>query len=169
MTRVRSGWLVVLSGFFVYTGAAYAVDIGGPISGTLVITEDSQLVDDVTCTVTGAACIAMGAPNITLELNGFKMTGQADPQTPCNAGPVAGEAAIEVNTQTGVTIHGPGLVQQFRGAAIHLITTTGARVVGAMMSTNCMSGILVNAGTANELYNNVSVRNGVPGGGCGGI
>ncbi|HYL34304.1 MAG TPA: hypothetical protein VEV17_00170 [Bryobacteraceae bacterium] len=169
MTRVRSGWFAVLSGVFAYAAAAYAVDIGGPISSTLVITEDSQLVDDVTCTVTGAACIAIGAPNITLELNGFTITGPADSQTPCNVGPVAGEAGIEVNTQTGVTIHGPGLVQQFRGSGIHLITTTGARVVGAMMSTNCMSGILVNAGSGNELDNNVSVRNGVPGGGCGGI
>ena len=167
--KLRSCFTAFLGALFVCPSSTYAVDIGGPISSTLVITQDSQLVDDVTCTVTGGPCIAIGAPNVTLELNGFTITGQADSQTPCNVGPVPGEAGIEVNTQTGVTIRGPGLVRQFKGAGIHLITTTGARVVGAMISTNCMSGILVNAGTANELHNNVSVRNGVPGGGCGGI
>src|SRR5260370_2387494 len=150
-------------------GSAYAADIGGTISSTLTISEDSQLVDDVTCTVTGVPCIAVRAPNVTLELNGFTITGQADAQTPCSAGPKPDETGIEVNTQTGVTIHGPGLVRQFRAAGIHLVTTTGARVLGVITSSNCQSGILVNAGSGNELYNNVSVRNGTPGGGGGGI
>jgi len=158
-----------LGALFVYTGSAHATDIGGTISTTLTITEDSQLVDDVTCTVTSVPCIAIGAPNVTLELNGFTMTGQADSRTPCNAGPIGDETGIEVNTQAGVTIHGPGLVQQFRAAGIHLVTTTGARVMDVITSTNCLSGILLNAGSGNELYNNVSVRNGTPGGGCGGI
>src|SRR5579864_3856231 len=92
-------------------GNAHATDIGGTISTTLTITEDSQLVDDVTCTVTTVPCIAIGAPNVTLELNGFTMTGQADPQTPCSAGAISDEAGIEANAQTGVTIHGPGLVR----------------------------------------------------------
>ena len=55
-----------------------SADIGGKISSTLTITADSQLVDDVTCTVTGAACIVIGASHVTLDLNGFTMTGQAD-------------------------------------------------------------------------------------------
>ena len=158
-----------LGALFLCAVSAQAKDIGGTISGTLTITEDSQLVDDVTCTVTGLPCIAIGAPNVTLELNGFTITGQADSQTPCSAGPIGDETGIEVNTQTGVTIHGPGLVQQFRAAGIHLVTTTGLRVMGVITSTNCLSGILLNAGSGNELYDNVSVRNGVPGGGCGGI
>jgi hypothetical protein len=158
-----------LGAMSVCAGSAHAAQIGGTISTTLTITEDSQLVDDVTCTITGAPCIAIGAPNVTLELNGFTMTGQADSRTPCNAGPIGDETGIEVNTQTGVSIHGPGLVQQFRAAGIHLVTTTGARVTDVITSTNCLSGILLNAGSGNELYNNVSVRNGVPGGGCGGI
>ena len=66
--------------FAAFLGSAHAANIGGTITGTLTITEDSQLVDDVTCTLTGAPCIAIGAPNITLNLNGFTMTGQADPQ-----------------------------------------------------------------------------------------
>jgi hypothetical protein len=37
----------------------------------LTITENSQLVGDVTCTVTGAPCITFGAPGIALKLNGL--------------------------------------------------------------------------------------------------
>jgi hypothetical protein len=171
MTRLKivAGSESLLVALLWCAGSAPAKDISGTIATTLTITEDSQLVDDVTCTVTTVPCIAIGAPNVTLELNGFTMTGQADPQTPCSAGAISDEAGIEVNAQTGVTIHGPGLVRQFRGTGIHLVTTTGVRVMDVTMSTNCSSGILVNAGSGNELYNNVSVRNGVPGGGCGGI
>ena len=165
-TLFRTSLLGLLS---MYAWSVYAADIGGAISSTLTITEDSQLVDDVTCTVTGVPCIAIGAPNVTLELNGFTITGLADPQTPCGAGANPDETGIEVNTQTGATIHGPGLVRQFKAAGIHLVTTTAARVLGVITSSNCQSGILVNAGSGNELYDNVSVRNGVPGGGCGGI
>ena len=158
-----------LGALIVSASSAHAADIGGTISSTLTITENSQLVDDVTCTVTGAPCIEIGAPNVTLELNGFTLTGQANSQTPCAGGPIAGEIGIRVSAQTGVTIHGPGLVRQFRASGINLVNTMGVRVLDAMMSTNCMSGILVNAGSGNELDNNVSVRNGTPGGGCGGI
>jgi len=158
-----------LGALLLCASSAHAADVGGTISSTLTITENSQLVDDVTCIVTGAPCIAIGAPNVTLKLNGFTMTGLADSQTPCNGGPVAGEEGIEVNVQTGVTIQGPGLVRQFRAPGIRLINTTGVTVMAVTTSTNCMSGILVNAGSGNELDNNVSVRNGVPTGGCGGI
>ena len=167
--KVCTWFAAFLGALGVCAGGAYATDIGGTISATMTITEDSQLVDDVTCTVTGAACIAIGAPNVTLELNGFTVTGRADSQMPCADGPIAGEIGIQVSAQTGVTIHGPGLVRQFRASGINLVNTTSVRVLGAMMSTNCMSGILVNAGLGNELDDNVSVRNGTPGGGCGGI
>ena len=171
MVRLKiGGWLVAFPAalFFCAVGA-HATDIGGSISTTLAITQNSQLVDDVTCSVTGAPCIAITAPNVTLNLNGFTMTGQADSQKPCTGAPVAGEEGIEVNTQTGVSILGPGLIRQFRAPGIRLITTTGVTVTGVTTSTNCMSGILVNAGSSNELDNNVSIRNGVPTGGCGGI
>src|SRR6476646_7349203 len=94
-------WAATLLGALVLpTGRAYAADIGGTISSTLTITEDSQLVDDVTCTVTGAACIAIGAAGVTLDLNGFTMTGAADPATACFGGTIAamgGEFGIFVN------------------------------------------------------------------------
>src|SRR5215468_9142917 len=93
---------------FLVVCSTHARDIGGTISTTLTITEDSQLVDDVTCTVTGLPCIAIGAPHVTLELNGFTMTGQADPQTACNGGLTVDEAGIRVEKQTDVAVHGPG-------------------------------------------------------------
>jgi hypothetical protein len=167
--KLGSCFAAFLGALCVCPSSTYAGDIGGIISSTLTVTEDSQLVDDVTCLVTGAPCIAISGSNITLKLNGFTIIGQADSQTPCNGGPIAGEEGIEVNVQTNVAIQGPGLIQQFRAPGIRLINTTGVKVTGVTTSTNCMSGILVNAGSGNELDNNISFRNGVPTGGCGGI
>jgi hypothetical protein len=174
-----AAFLGVLAAF---TGSAHAVDISGTITSTLTITEDSQLVDDVTCTVTGAPCIEIGAPHMTLELNGFTMTGLADPQVGCG-GAVAWDAlasAILVSTQTDVAIHGPGLIQRFLGHGINIRrVSTGVRVTGVTLSTNCLSGVFVSgcqtspcvsgASSNNEISNNILVRNGNTTAPCGGI
>src|SRR5262245_38404168 len=98
---------------------ARANDISGTIASTLTIFEDSQLVGDVACTVTGAPCIAFGASGLTLKLNGFTMTGLANLQTPCATnGP--GEIGIDINTLNDETILGPGVVQGFRQHGIRL-------------------------------------------------
>ena len=169
------GWLAVSAAtLLLYPSRAGAVDIGGTISSTLTITEDSQLVDDVTCAVTGTPCIAIGGPDVTIELNGFTITGQADPQTTCSSGPttfVVGmvEDAIELNGQTNVAIHGPGLVQQFRGPGILSINSDSLTVTGVTVANNCMSGILVGGGTGHNIANNISLRNGSRAFACGGI
>lgn len=153
---------------FVCAGNARATDISGTIDTTLTIFEDSQLVGDVTCTVTGGPCIAFGAPDITLRLKGFTMTGLANPQTPCDSsGP--GEIGIDVNNQQHEVIRGPGLVQQFRNLGIRLLQSTGVVVKNVTLSSNCFSGIIVTAGSDNDLEANVSVRNGSPVAPCGGI
>src|SRR5262244_2249812 len=137
LRRKQISWFAAFLGaLVVFAGSARATDIGGTISKTLTITEDSQLVDDVTCLVNDAPCIAIGAPNVTLELNGFTMTGQADPQTACNGGGIGPEVGIAVDMQMGVAIRGPGLVQQFRGHGIRLITSTGATITRVTTSTN---------------------------------
>lgn len=166
---------VILFGALVVFGkSAHATDIGGTISSTLTIVDDSQLVDDVTCTVTGAPCIVIGAPDITLELNGFTITGQADPQTTCSAGPttfVVGmvEDAIDLNGQTNVAIRGPGLVQQFRGPGIFSLNGDSLTVTGVTVANNCMSGILVGGGTGHNIARNIALRNGSRVFACGGI
>src|SRR5262245_12626272 len=135
-------WVATLLGALdVSVISAQAADIGGIISSTLTITDDSQLVDDVTCTVTGAPCIAIGASNVKLELNGFTMTGQADAQTACQGGPSTFPAVLEdgidVNMQAGVTIRGPGLVQRFRGTGIYAYNNSSRlTVTGVTVSTN---------------------------------
>lgn len=164
----------LLAALVVSASSAHAADIGGTISGTLTITEDSQLVDDVTCTVTGAPCIAIGAPNLKLELNGFTITGQADPQTACQGGPSTFPAVVEdgidVNAQTGVTIRGPGLVERFRGPGIYAYNNSRRfTVTGVTVSITCFSGILVGGGSEHDISDNVSVRNGNKNFPCGGI
>jgi hypothetical protein len=160
---------VFLGALLICAGSAHARDIGGTISSTLTITEDSQLVDDVTCTVTGAACIAIGAPNVKLELNGFTMTGQADPHTGCRGTSIANEFGIDVNAQSNAAVAGPGIVQRFRNHGIRLLNSTGVKVAGVTMSTNCASGIILSGGSLNDVEGNTSIRNGHLGIPCGGI
>src|SRR3954454_12607846 len=154
----------------VSASSVQATDIRGTISTTLTITEDSELVDDVTCTVTGAACIAVGAAGVTLELNGFTMTGLANPVTACiGTTPPGGEFGIVVNSFNNVTIRGPGLVQRFRAQGVFLTGSSGSTVTDVTSSTNCASGFQVNNGSNNLLENNVSVRNAHLVSACGGI
>jgi hypothetical protein len=64
-------------------------------------------VGNVTCTVTGAPCIAFGAPGLELRLNGFFITGQADPTQACSGTSVANEVGISTNGQNDVEVKGP--------------------------------------------------------------
>ena len=85
-------------------GPASAMDIKGTISSTLTITENSQLTGNVTCTAAGASCIKFGADNITLKLNGFSITGLADPAKGCGAisdTTTSGENGIDTAGQIG--------------------------------------------------------------------
>jgi hypothetical protein len=70
--------LAVLTGFVFLGGAANATTIPSTISSTLTITTNSKLTTNVSCAVpAGAACIQFGASNITLNLNGFIITGSS--------------------------------------------------------------------------------------------
>jgi len=149
----------------------FAADIQGTISSTVTITETSQLVGNVTCNVTGAACIAFGAPGIALKLNGFTITGQADAVTGCAGGQVAGESGILINGLRGAIVQGPGIVQRFRAHGI-IVTGASSRVLVTKVTTatNCMAGIiLTGASTDNELDANTAVSNGNSSAPCGGI
>jgi hypothetical protein len=144
--------------------------ISGTISATRVLTQNTRLTGDVTCTVTGAPCIVILAPDVKLKLNGFTITGQGDSSTGCQGTNTANENGISVNNQTDVTIEGPGLVQRFRAIGILLANNSSrVRVAQVTVSTNCMSGILLNASSDNLIEANVSVRNGNLSAPCGGI
>lgn len=156
LVAIVSGLGVLLLG-----STAFATDIRGTISTTLTLTEDSQLVGDVICTVSGAApCIAFGASGISLKLQGFSITGQADPVTGCAGTPTPDQDGILVQGLRGVVIQGPGIVQRFRGMGIN-IRRGSSRVLVTQVtaSTNCMSGIFVSASDDNEIEANLSVRN----------
>ena len=165
-----SGRLLVLGVCLTLSNATiYAAKISGTISSTLTVNEDSQLTGDVTCTVNGAACLAMNASRITLDLNGYTITGQADPLTACNGSSTGGESGITSSSQIGVTIRGPGIVQRFRGFGITWTNVTGSTITGVTTSTNCMSGIFLSGGALNELNGNIAIRNGHLSNPCGGI
>ena len=161
---------VAACGVVFASGAAYAEDISGTIVRTLMLSETSRLVGDVTCQVTGAPCIAFGAPNIALNLNGFTMTGANDPATGCKGVSVGTETGIGSNGQNNVGVRGPGLVQRFQGDGILFTGSTGGWAQGVTTTTNCLSGIRIGATASRiSLESNVSVRNGAAAANCGGI
>lgn len=168
-TRTILLYVAIVGSSIVWKQNAQAANISGPIASTLTITEDSALVGDVTCTVSGAPCIIIGAPHVTLKLNAFTINGQGDPQTGCGGAATANEIGILVNAQVAATVQGPGLVQRFRNTGVLLLNSTGVTVTGITTATNCASGILVGGGGDNQLIKNVSVRNGNGASACGGI
>ena len=96
--KSRARPITVLGVLVLCAGTSYTAEIGGQISGTLTITEDSELVDDVSCTVTGAACIVIGSA-----------TGQEDPRHAIRRGryfcdPVAA-ASIQQYAVVPKTLH----------------------------------------------------------------
>src|SRR5918999_5970719 len=96
--------------------------ICGVIPTTLVITENTRLTCDVVCVNATGPCIQFGSDHITLWLNGFKMTGAANPPANCAASPAfspgnPGPFPFDGISTAGfddVAILGPGMVQQFR-------------------------------------------------------
>jgi hypothetical protein len=152
------------------TSAARAEDIRGTIVRTLMLSETSRLVGDVTCQVTGAPCIAFAAPNIALNLEGFMITGPNDPGTGCGGTSVGTDHGISTNGQSNVGVRGPGVVQRFRGDGILIMASARGWVQGVTTTTNCLSGIRINATSSGiSVEGNVLVRNGAAANPCGGI
>jgi len=149
---------------------AAAEDISGTVVRTLILSENTRLVGDVTCTVTGGPCIAFGAPNITLLLNGFTITGPGNPATGCGGTSIGTDTGISTNGQSNVGIRGPGVVQRFSGDGILFMASTRGWVQGVTATTNCMSGVRINPASSQiSVESNVSVRNGTAAAACGGI
>jgi parallel beta-helix repeat protein len=156
---------------FVCGARTQATDIPAQISTTLIIYDDSELTGDVTCTVMDAPCIQLAAPGITLRLNGFTITGRANPPNGCTStSNFPSEDGIDVVNQHDVAILGPGLVQRFASVGIFLSGASKIRVKGVTASDNCFSGIFLAATTDSDIEKNVSVRNsiGSQGFACGG-
>lgn len=160
-TRMTIGALLLCA------ATIHAAEISGTITSTMVLTDDSWLVGDVTCRVVGGPCIRVGASNITLWLNGFNLTGQADPPLGCA---VSNETGIDITGQRRIEIFGPGSVQRHRGHGIFLGPgTTRARLKDITLSTNCFTGLQFGGAHDNDIQDIVSVRNGNRGANCGGI
>jgi hypothetical protein len=169
VTRFVAG-AVVACVVLLSCGAAHAEDISGAVVRTLMLSENTRLVGDITCTVTGGPCIAFGAPNIVLSLNGFTITGPADPGVGCKGTSVATDIGISTNGQTNVGIRGPGVVQRFQADGVLFMASVRGWVQSITATTNCMSGIRINPTSSQiSVESNVSVRNGQAANPCGGI
>lgn len=171
--KVVSLGIAIASACAAAESAAWAADrVSGTLTGTYVIVEDTDLIGDVTCEVTGAPCFAFGASGVKLRLNGFSITGRADAVTGCSGASVAGEHGVSTAGQRDVVVGGPGMIQRFRFHGVAVLASTRARVEGLTTSTNCAAGIFVAATSFDTLVqDNLAVRNGSsqPGLTCGGI
>lgn len=129
---------------------------------TYTITENSELVCNVTCTQENGPCIQFGASHIKLRLNGFTITGPAVPPLGCTTttlfAPLDGIAS---NGQSFIEILGPGMVQQFQRHGLFLSASTHVTVRHVTSHFNCFSGIFLGAVTDSEIEENVSVRNAI--------
>jgi hypothetical protein len=141
-------------------------EICGPIASTLVITENSRLTCDVDCFELDSPCIQFGRSHIKLRLNGFKLTGPANPpdltncRTPASFLPADGIHS----TFDHVTIEGPGLVQKMARHGIALFATAPdfvehATVKKLVSHQNCFSGIWLVRVSDSRIDQVVSARN----------
>ena len=158
---------------------AFSNEVCGVIPATLVITENTRLTCDVQCLETSGPCIQFGGDNITLFLNGFKMSGTAMPPSNCAATPAVGPGerpgpfpydGISTAGFDHVRIRGPGMVQTFRRHGVFVYRTDDAIVENVTSHYNCYSGIFLGFSNDNLLSENTSVRNGSASGAapCGG-
>jgi hypothetical protein len=148
--------------------SALAEDISGFIDTTETIFEDSRLVGDVICAPTATPCIDFGAPHIKLRLNGFTITGPADPDNPaspnsCPSIQPANADGIRIANQPHGQVLGPGMVEKFRRHGILVVGTPGistkAKVRHVTSHHNCFSGLLMNGVSDSVIEENVSVKN----------
>lgn len=178
----RAGWVAGLVLVAITSSDATADDekrrrpipISGTITQTMWLYDDAELVGDVDCQVVGAPCLAFGAPQITLKLNGFTVAGRAAPPADCvppAAFVTTPEDGISIIDQTRATVLGPGRVQRFSRQGI--IAQRSSRVTVRRVTTveNCYSGIWATTVTDSEFSENVSARNAIGSGvfPCGGI
>lgn len=154
---------------------SFSQEVCGVIPATLVITENTRLVCDVECTNESGPCIQFGRNNITLFLNGFTMSGPANPPALCapspalapppppgepvNPGPFPYDG-ISTAGFDRVRIRGPGMVQTFRRHGIFMFATDDAMVENVTSHYNCYSGIFMGFSNQNRISENVSIRNG---------
>jgi hypothetical protein len=169
----RATSAIVMAVVALGSSARAADRVSGVISRTFTIVEDTDLTGDVECDVaSGTPCFAFGASGVQLRLNGFTITGKADPNTGCGGTLITGESGISTGGLNDVSIHGPGLIQRFRTHGVAVLASRDARVDGITASTNCGSGVFVNAASFGTLVEaTTAVRNGSTGAGatCGGI
>ena len=177
--RIATAAFVVLA-LFVCVERAQATDISGNMTSTLTISNDSELVGDVNCNVPltaadangVASCIAFGASDIALHLNGHTITGPVTPPTKCSVpSDSTFGVGIYVNGQTDVKIKGPGVIQNFERWGILLRSSTEVTVRKVTANRNCWSGMQTIGTSDSNFEEDIWVNNaaGSNGAACGGI
>ena len=172
-------FLSIFFSLFACAGQGRATNLSGTISSTVTLTDDSQLVGDVTCVVpltqAGAnPCIVFGADNIRLKLNGHTIAGPVDGPTAPNNCSFGSDSMFGVgilaNGKTGVDIQGPGIIEKFERWGIFLVSSDHVTVRKVTVTRNCWSGLQTSGLSESTLEEDIWVNNaaGSHGAACGG-
>ncbi len=137
--------------------------------GPFTLTDDTELVGDIDCTGLSATdsaadCILFGTDEITLELNGFTITGP-EPQLCTDA---VGPDGVDTAGNPDAEIKGPGKVTRFN-VGIHINGSDDSKVREVVAIRNCLNGILVNPSDNVEIRENIVLNTFNPPAACGGI
>jgi hypothetical protein len=150
-----------------------ADEVSGLITRTYTLVEHTELTGNVVCDVAaGTPCFLFGASNVQLRLNGFTITGKADPNIGCGGTLIGGENGVATGGQRNVSVQGPGLIERFRTHGVAVLASHDARIQHITASTNCGAGVFIAATSFGTVVEGiVSVRNGstAVGASCGGI
>jgi parallel beta-helix repeat protein len=150
--------------------ATQANGIAGTIERTVTILEDSELSADVQCMVSDGPCMAFGASGIALRLNGFTISGPADPPDVCAPNSSVSQDGIAVVGKSDVAILGPGRIQTFRRHGVFLNQSENVTVRQITSANNCFSGLQMSGVSNSDVEENILARNAIASGPspCGG-
>src|SRR5262245_49692006 len=183
MARAKlAGFFAFVCSLSMFAAPATAEDISGTLSTTKLLVEDSRLVGNVTCTMITTPCLQFGAPNIALRLNGFAVTGTANPDDTAtchpNSGPTFSDGisngTVAGTRQPGVQVSGPGVGEKFRRHGGCIAGVAGVSMHDTVKHVTShhrrYSGMLVARMSGSVIDGIVSVKDAVNAGGaaCGG-
>jgi parallel beta-helix repeat protein len=129
----------------------------GVVSCGQIVTEDVTLTSDLNCG-SGDGLIA-GASGITINLNGYKITGSEDAGLQATSMDYDGSSGIVVANVDDVVISGLGEISDFdRG--VTLMGSEGSQITDVQLANNGI-GVLMSGASGSELSRNTITNNGM--------
>jgi len=129
----------------------------GVVSCGQIVTEDVTLTSDLNCG--NGDGLIVGASGISINLNGYKITGSDDADSQATSMDYDGSSGIVVANVDDVVISGLGEIADFdRGVTV--MGSTGTQVTDLQLANNGI-GVLMSGSSGSELSRNTITNNGM--------